>query len=255
MHCKFGIWLRNLFRLIEDRIQLPVFNQGRININAKKVAVCICVLLVTLSVLAIILEYTVHNNGSTSLSRVACIGDSITDLPYYPDELQRLLGTNYTVGNFGVSSATALLDTDKSYMDQIEFVEAKEFLPDIVIIMLGTNDAREDHFESIGNFVSDYTKLVNEFQALDSNPKIFLAKPPPLFDNEFGLKNENLVEEIIPRIEQIADDEGLTVIDVYGALENHREYFWDDGVHPTDEGGKVIANTIYEAVILSAESS
>jgi lysophospholipase L1-like esterase len=232
-----------------------VVNQGRVNINAKKVAVYICVLLVTLMVSAIIVENTLHNNGGAEVIRVACIGDSITELPYYPSELQTLLGANYTVGNFGVGGATALLDTDNPYMDHIEFVEAKNFLPDIVIIMLGTNDAREDHFESIENFVSDYTELVNQIQALESNPQIFLAKPPPLFDNEFHLKSENLVDEIIPRIEQIADDEGLTVIDVYGALENHREYFWDDGVHPTIEGGNAIANAVYEAIVLATENS
>jgi lysophospholipase L1-like esterase len=188
------------------------------------------------------------------LIRVACIGDSITELPYYPDELQTLLGANYTVGNFGAGGATVLLDTDKPYIDQVEFVRAKNFLPDIAIIMLGTNDARTDHYNSIDNFVSDYMKLISEIKALESKPKIFLVKPPPLFDNELELKNENLLEGIIPRIEQIANDEGLPVIDVYAALENHPEYFWD-GVHPGSEGGTVIANRVYEAIILSMESS
>ena len=155
--------------------------------------------------------------------------------------------------NFGVGSATVLLDTDKPYMDQIEFVEAKNFLPDIVIIMLGTNDARTDNYQSIENFVSDYMKMVNEIQTLESNPKIFLAKPPPLFDNELELKNENLLAGIIPQIEQIANAEELPLIDIYSALENHPEYFWD-GVHPSNEGAAVIANTVYEAIILSTES-
>jgi acyl-CoA thioesterase-1 len=231
-----------------------MFNQGRVNINVKKVVVYIGVLLVTLSILAIILENTVYNNSSANLIRVACIGDSITELPYYPHELQTLLGTNYTVGNFGSGGATVLLDTDKPYIDQVEFVEAKNFLPDIAIIMLGTNDARTDHFKSIENFVPDYMKLINEIKALKSNPKIFLVKPPPLFDNKLELKNVNLVEGIIPRIEQIANDEGLLIIDVYAALENHPEYFWD-GVHPSSEGAAIIANEVYEAIILSTESS
>jgi lysophospholipase L1-like esterase len=231
-----------------------VFTRGRISINVKKVVVCICVLLVTLSILAIILENTVYNNSSANLIRVACIGDSITELPYYPDELQSLLGTSYTVGNFGVGGSTVLLDTGKPYIDQIEFVKAKNFMPDIAIIMLGTNDARTDHYKSIENFVFDYMKLINEIQALESNPKIFLAKPPPLFDNEYELKNENLLDGIIPRIEEIANDEGLLIIDVYAALENHPEYFWD-GIHPDSEGAAVIANEVYEAIILSTESS
>jgi len=211
--------------------------------------VYIGVLLVTLSILAILLENTVHNNSSTNLIRVACIGDSITESLDYPNELQTRLGSKYIVENFGASSATVLLDTEKPYIDQIEFFRAKNFLPDIAIIMLGTNDARADHFKSIDNFVSDYMKLIKEIQEIESNPKIFLAKPPPIFGNEFELKNVNLLEGIIPRIEKIANEEGLPIIDVYVALENHPEYFWD-GVHPTSEGATAIANEVYETIIL-----
>jgi acyl-CoA thioesterase-1 len=232
-----------------------LFSQGRININVKKVVAYIGVLLITLSILAIILENTVYNNGSANLIRVACIGDSITELPDYPHDLQTRLGSNYTVGNFGAGGSTVLLDTDKAYIDQVEFVKAKNFLPDIAIIMLGTNDARTDHFKSIDDFVPDYMKLINEIQEIESNPKIFLVKPPPLFDNEFELKNVNLLEGIIPRIEQIANQKGLLIIDVYAALENHPKYFWNDGVHPNSEGATVIANEVYEAIILSTESS
>jgi len=231
-----------------------VFSQGRIDINVKKVVVCVGVLLVTLSILTIILQNMAYDDGSANLIRVACIGDSITDMGYYPNALQALLGSNYTVGNFGVGGATVLMDTGKPYIDQVEFVRAKNFLPDIAVIMLGTNDARTDHFKSIENFVSDYMKLINEIQEIESNPKVFLVKPPPLFDNEHELKNENLLEGIIPRIEQIANGEGLPIIDVYSALEDHPEYFWD-GVHPSSEGAAVIANEVYEAIILFTESS
>ncbi len=207
-----------------------------------------------MSILAIILENTVYYNSSANLIRVACIGDSITESSGYPHDLQTRLGTNYTVGNFGAGGATVLLDTDKPYIHQVEFVRAKNFLPDIAVIMLGTNDARTDRFKSIDDFVSDYMKLINEIQETGSNPEIFLVKPPPIFDNEFELKNVNLLEGIIPRIEQIANEEELLIIDVYATLENHSEYFWD-GVHPNSEGATVIANEVYKAIILSAESS
>jgi acyl-CoA thioesterase-1 len=231
-----------------------MFDQGRVYINLKKVAVYICLLLVTLGILAIILEYTLDNNISANLIRVACIGDSITESTKYPQDLQTLLGTNYTVGNFGSSSSTVLLNTNKPYINQREFINAKNFLPDIAIIMLGTNDARTDHFKSIENFIPDYMKLVNEIQEIESNPKIFLVKPPPIFDNIFQLKNVNLLEEIIPRIEQIANEEKLLVIDVYAQLENHPEYFLD-GVHPDSEGATIIANEVYDAIFLFTEIS
>ncbi len=234
--------------------EIDLFSQGRITINTKKAVVYIGVLLVALSVVAIVFENNLNNTSSVNLIRVACIGDSITYDYGYPDKLQGSLGANYTVRNFGLNSATVLLNTETPYMYHDEFSMSKYFLPNIAIVMLGTNDARTDHFKSIDNFVSDYKKLINELQALESNPKIFLVKPPPLFNNTLSLENENLLEGIIPRIEQIASEKGLPVIDVYSALENHLEYF-SDGVHPNSEGATIIANEVYEAIIHSNEAS
>jgi lysophospholipase L1-like esterase len=73
------------------------------------------------------------------------------------------------------------------------------------------------------------------------------VKPPPIFDNEFYLRNTNLLEGIIPRIEQVANELSLTTIDVYTPLANHREYFMD-GIHPNNEGASVIASEIYKAI-------
>lgn len=120
---------------------------------------------------------------------VACIGDSITEASGYPENLQAMLGANYRVGNFGVSGSTVQLNSDRPYMNQSAFLKAKAFQPSIVIIMLGTNDAREDTHESIENFSVDYKKLINEYQALEGNQQIWLVKPPPIFDNELNLND------------------------------------------------------------------
>ena len=70
-----------------------------------------------------------------NLIRVACVGDSITEGSEYPSELRLLLGANYSVGNFGVSESTVLLNSEKPYMNETAFQNAKEFQPNIVIIM------------------------------------------------------------------------------------------------------------------------
>jgi acyl-CoA thioesterase-1 len=158
-----------------------------------------------------------------------------------------MLGTSYLVREFGVSGSTVLANSDDPYINQTEFQAAKEFLPNIVVILLGTNDARADYYQSINNFVADYEQLVSEVQAVESKPKIFLVKPPPIFDNNFSLSNTNLLEGVIPRIEQVANEFGLTTIDVYTLLANHPEYFVD-GVHPNNEGARLIASEIYKAI-------
>lgn len=185
--------------------------------------------------------------NSTKKIRVACIGNSITELTSYPINLQIRLGSNYRVENFGSSGATVLIDTYTPYIYQTAFFNAKNFLPDIAVVMLGTNDARTDNFKSIENFFSDYVKLISAIQGLNNKPKILLVKPPPIFDNNLGLEVTNFSEKIIPLIEDIANDLSLPIIDVYGALKDHPEYF-PDGVHPNNEGSSFITIEIYNAI-------
>jgi len=157
-----------------------------------------------------------------------------------------MLGTSYQVRAFGVSSSTVLFN-GFPYVDQEEFIAAKKFLPKIIIIMLGTNDAREDTYQLIDNFVTEYKYLIHEVQKLESKPKIFLVTPPPLFDNILHLSNANLLEGVIPRIKQVARDLDLNLIDIYTPLADHPEYF-PDGVHPNSEAASLIAGEIYKAI-------
>ena len=203
--------------------------------------VCVAVLIV--SVVSTALFFGAFRGRSI---RVACIGDSITELSTYPTDLQELLGATYYVREFGVAGTTVLFDTYNPYINQHRFQAAKEFQPDIVVILLGTNDAREDNYQFIANFTFDYKQIVTEMQALESKPRILLVKPPPLFENNLSLSNENLLEGVIPGIEQVADELGLTLIDAYTPLDGHPEYFVD-GVHPNYDGASIIASEIYEA--------
>jgi lysophospholipase L1-like esterase len=113
--------------------------------------------------------------------------------------------------------------------------------------MLGTNDARADYYQQINNFVDDYTRILNSIQTLESKPRIFLVKPPPIFNNTFYLNGTSFVEGVLPRIEQVASTLGLPTIDVYTPFVNHPEYF-PDGVHPNRDGAQIIANIVYRAI-------
>jgi lysophospholipase L1-like esterase len=179
--------------------------------------------------------------------RVACVGDSITEGSGYPATLRMLLGTNYTVGNFGVSGSTVSLKSGKPYMNQTAFQKAKAFQPDIVIIMLGTNDASSAAYQYLESTDDDYKQLIAEFQALPGNQEVWLVKPPPIFNSGPGPNGTNLVQGVIPTIRQVATDLNLSTIDVYTAMANYPEYF-PDGVHPDNEGAKVIATNVYEAI-------
>ncbi len=177
----------------------------------------------------------------------ALIGDSITELSKYPHYLAGLLGSTYTIGNFGVCGTTITLDSASPYMHTEALKEAKKSKPDIVVIMLGTNDAEETFFQA--NFIADYLTLIEQFTTLEKKPIIYLVKPPPIFGNWGGLHSEVLALEIIPAIEQIAKTANVCLIDVFSALQNPSYFF--DGVHPNDSGGKLIAEAIYHTLTMN----
>ena len=210
-------------------------------------AIVIITLSVSSSLIILVFENNAKKKSANSIIRVACVGDSITEYSHYPDNLQTILGDNYLVENFGVASSAVLLSSDKPYMKQAAFQKSKDFQPTIVIIMLGTNDAKAGNYRSIANFPNDYEELIGEYDRLPDDQKIWIVTPPPIFNNELGLNNTNLEQGVIPGIAQVANDLSLPTINVNTALTNHSDYFID-GVHPNAEGAELIASTIGDTI-------
>jgi len=147
-----------------------------------------------------------------------------------------------------VSGSAVVNNASKPYINQSAFQEAKDFQPHVVIIMLGTNDAKWENYRHVKGFQSDYTRLIREYESLPEDQKIYLVTPPPIYDNQLGLYNTYLEQGVLPGIEQVADDLDLPTIDVNEALAEHEDYFFD-GVHPNPDGAEAIADTISDAIV------
>ncbi|MCW3995956.1 MAG: GDSL-type esterase/lipase family protein [Candidatus Bathyarchaeota archaeon] len=189
----------------------------------------------------------VDSVAQAKVVRVACVGDSITEGSGYTVKLKFLLGNNYIVRNFGVSGSTVSLASEKPYLNQTQFKEAQDFNPEIVIIMLGTNDASQAIQQYGETFEADYGEIIRSFQGLQSKPAIWIVKSPPIQGNSLELSSPYFNNTVIPHIERVADTYDLPIIDVYGAFGNHSEYYFD-GVHPNPAGADVIATTIYDSI-------
>ncbi len=218
------------------------------NRKFKLLTLLIAVLVVLLSVETYAWQTTGNRSSQATFIRVACVGDSITCGTSYPDDLWLMLGSKYVLGNFGINGATVFLNSSNPYMDTPAFKVAKQFEPQIVIIMLGTNDADPTLNESNAVFVADYVQLVSQLQGLASKPKVLILSPPPIFNNTVGLSGAYLVQNIIPDISQVATATGAPVIDVYNPLVNHSEYFLD-GVHPDVNGSLTVATVVHDALV------
>jgi len=185
--------------------------------------------------------------------RIACVGDSITqgagagEGKAYPSQLQELLGEKWKVGNFGVSGRTLLRKGDSSYWNERALQNAQDFKPDVVIIMLGTNDTKPQNWAHKDEFFADYKDLVKTFQALESKPRIYVCRPCPVPEpGNFGI-NETNIKLVNRLIDKLAQEENLSVIDMHAALKSKPELL-PDRVHPNDEGAAVMAKTAYKAL-------
>jgi lysophospholipase L1-like esterase len=185
--------------------------------------------------------------------RVACVGDSITFGAgaargmSYPAQLGRMLGNKWEVHNFGVSGTTMLKDGDHPYWKTEQFQQAQEFRPDVVLVMLGTNDTKPQNWKHKDRYAADYKDMLGRFAGLPSKPRLFVCLPPPVpGKGNFGI-NEEGVQEEIPEIKKIAKEEGTGLIDMHAALADHSDLL-PDRVHPNTEGATFMAKAAYKAL-------
>jgi MYXO-CTERM domain-containing protein len=185
---------------------------------------------------------------------VACVGDSIT-AGAWPGKLGTLLGSNYTVNNYGVSGTTLLKNGDFPYWNTGQFTQSHTVMPNIVVIMLGTNDSKPQNWDTHkGEYAGDYEALIDSYTVLASKPRIFLNLPPPAGTNGFNISGTIIENEILPLVRQTAIKKGVGLIDVFSAFGGHN---FDpslygsttDQVHPGDKGAQRIADTVYAALI------
>ncbi len=189
--------------------------------------------------------------------RVSCVGDSITagvgatSGNSYPSQLGRLLGSGYNVGNFGHSGATLLSTGDTPYIKTSEYTNAGSFNPNIVVIMLGTNDSKDANWANHSTFSSDYAAMIAHYRALSSHPQVYVITAPYMYGTGFGGNSSSVLNNQIAPLEvQIAADNNAPLADVHTATSGHPEWF--PGVHPNDAGAGGIAAAV-EAAILGPE--
>jgi lysophospholipase L1-like esterase len=185
--------------------------------------------------------------------KLACVGDSITQGvgagggQSWPDQIRKLLGDRWEVKNFGVSATTLLNAGDKPYQKEGAFKNAKDFAPDVVVIMLGTNDTKPQNWKHKESFTADYQDMIGKFAELPSRPRVFICYPPYIAGNgNFGINEANTKAEF-PLIDAAAKATKAGIIDVHAALDG-KDALIPDKVHPNAEGAGEIAKAVFRAL-------
>lgn len=180
----------------------------------------------------------------------ACIGNSITSgfngSTGYPALLANKLGPAFQVENDGVSGTTLLKKGDNSYWKNGKLASVFAFKPDIISIKLGTNDSKPQNWTYKAEFKKDLQSLIDTLGRITPKPQIWLVLPAPAFTNTYGISGPIIENEQIPLIRQVADSNGLNVIDAHTLLLKKGALF-SDGVHPNAEGSDSIATALFRA--------
>lgn len=189
--------------------------------------------------------------------KVACIGDSITWgftllNPWrqsYPALLQEMLGPGYEVRNFGYNDASARFDADTPYVSKRVYRESLGWNPDIVILMLGTNDTKVRNWDP-AVFRRDYKRIIESYRNLPSSPRVILVAPIRIFPIMgrplLGVYPETMEQGVRPAIREIASEIGLELIDLQDLFTDNS--YCRDGVHPQRAGARMLAEAIFNGI-------
>ena len=221
--------------------------------------------------LSIAVSLAMAVSSAMAETNVACVGNSITEGygiwadKKYPDHLQEMLGNDYTVTNFGVSSMTFAGATIKggenrsSYWTTEKFKAALASSPDIVVIELGTNDSKYFTDKCIwegaerynylygqcekSQLYADYEALIDTFAHLPTSPEIFATLQPYSNNCDWGIMDTAIVSQINPVIKETAIKKGVNIIDLH-TLFKTPEWFLADSVHPNATGAQELAKIV-----------
>lgn len=210
-------------------------------------------------------------------TRIACCGDSITfgalatsAQNSYPAVLQVMLGDDFSVENYGKCCATVISNYEEvpgRYLPYIKSAEYKSSLcsePDIIILMLGMNDANPTHHfnsENGGPISNSYLKLyrqtlediIEKYKALPASPCVYLAKTTEMkrvacevFSQKYVDDFTNNLVKIRKIQEEVARDKKLILIDTLSEMQE--ETYYSDGCHLTDVGYFKLASIVKKVI-------
>ncbi|MCR4567406.1 MAG: hypothetical protein K5769_05115 [Pseudobutyrivibrio sp.] len=218
------------------------------------------VLLFAIILLFVVLFKSGMFGGTDERIRITCVGDSITygsgvlrsrEADSYPSQLQRKVGTSYLVSNFGLRNATASQQGDTPYIGSNEYVNSLKSNPDVVILMLGTNDSKVSNWNP-NEYRAGLRKLVKAYQDLASKPKIYIMRSPHVYpingdEAEYTIQIPVIDNQLGIIVDSVAEDFGAEVIDLYAATGDKAD-FYTDGVHFNKQGYEYLTDVIYNAI-------
>ena len=188
---------------------------------------------------------------------VLCLGDSMTegDFGGYPAQLRRLAKE----AGFRARIVSAARPGNNS-REYLVFLRNSDLLrkhtPDIVLLMLGTNDARVDGDRiPADEFERNMNLIIDRIEGAEGGQRhrvqtLFLATIPPILaidlPNFSDESRRRIVKEINPAIRRLARKRNLNLVSVERLFLENRDLL--PGIHPNAAGYRRMAETFFAAI-------
>ncbi len=189
--------------------------------------------------------------------KIGLIGDSTTNnvtvnsIAFedrcYPNCLRGMMDREkYEILNFGRGTTTT-----GQYLTshRIWFEYAKSEQCGAYFIMLGTNNAKG---VELNTFKENYKTIISGLREASPGCSIFIMTPIPAQKDAYMIEEATLTDVIIPMVKEVAEEEGLPLIDMYSVLKNSERFedmYGSDGIHENEEGMILIAETVRDVII------
>lgn len=199
-----------------------------------------------------------------SAIRIVCAGDSLTYghessdplTKSYPARMIELLGNGFEIVNAGHNGATMLGShegaNDRSYRETLAWKKSVSQPADLVILLLGANDANptvglaakngglfDDHLAAL--YCQDAKAFIDEYRLKCCCHRIWFCLSTPLYRQVGSLYDAHYIQcfqqnlsllRVLQR--QIAEQSGCDLIDTFTPMQ-HPEWY-ADGLHLNDTG-------------------
>ncbi|MFC1728479.1 SGNH/GDSL hydrolase family protein [Nanoarchaeota archaeon] len=210
-----------------------------------------------------------ENITEQTIEEIIAIGDSLT----YGESLENenncwisLYSNQTKLHNYAVSGATTF---GARYSQLLEFKKEPVGSKRLVFMWIGANDAAS--FISLPNFEDNYRAIVNEILDMENTTLILINIPDASklsvaetvqtqvdeYLSQYGVQTnievKTVTKDVLAQynsvIKSIADENNLTLIDMFGFLETFdNSMISADLFHPNEKGHRLIAEKIREEV-------
>jgi hypothetical protein len=178
----------------------------------------------------------------TDLPRVLLVGDSICNAYY--DSVAKELGGKALVAKMASSSSLG----DPALLDQMKFL-----LTNYKFAVIHFNNGLHGFDYTEEEYQNDIPKLLKLIKRHAPDAKLIWATSTPMRKPAPNLRE---IHAENPRVTArnkivvaVAAKEGIPVNDLHGLVENHPEYWSDDGVHFKPEGQAVEAKQVAKCIL------